>query len=135
MRVLGIRSVSLSTVHPQCKLSDASHMRYIEYALELPLSLPSPRLSTHASTGPATGYGAHRDRSYRVSNVHAQHGIDRYPLAAQSVASRGTHGVSSSAWFPMRNTPGFRCGWDASGWASAVGSRASTRRASCVACG
>lgn len=37
--VLGIRSVSHSTRHPQCKLNVASHIRYLEYELAL---LPSP---------------------------------------------------------------------------------------------
>lgn len=42
------------------------------------------------------------------SNPHAQHGMERYPEASQSVANTGTHGVSSSAWFPMRKTPGLK---------------------------
>jgi len=42
------------------------------------------------------------------SNIHAQQGIERYPVAPVSVASTGIHGVSSSAWFPMRKIPGLR---------------------------
>ncbi len=95
--VLGIRRTSTSTAHPQCMLSDASHTLYCAY--ELPMPCPPPRFSVSTSTSQS---GTSRARSKRVSRPHAQHGIERYPEAQTRVASRGTHGVSSSAWFPMR---------------------------------
>lgn len=76
-RVLGILNDSDSIFQPQYKLNEASHMRYLEYALEL---LPSPpRYNDSAKSSGAEGrsYGLCFDLSYRESNVQAQHGIER----------------------------------------------------------
>ena len=55
---------------------------------------------------------ARRPRSMLVlenrvpSFFHAQHGILTNPHAPADAARAGTHGVSSSAWFPIKNAPG-----------------------------
>ena len=104
--VLGILKVSVSTSHPQWALSEANHIRYIEYELVFVPSPPRFRLSTNSSLGISNpGVVV---LSYRESNDHAQHGIDRYPEAAYRVDKTGTQGVSSSAWFPIMNTPFFK---------------------------
>lgn len=108
--MLGIRSVSHSTFQPQCRLSDASHILYWEYELALLPSPPKNNDSVNSSMSSPVGYGTFFDRSNFESNVQAQHGIEMYPEAEQSVPITGTQGVSSSAWLPMRNTPGWRYG-------------------------
>jgi hypothetical protein len=104
--VLGILNVSLSTSQPQCRLKEPSHIRYIEYELELLPSPPRFKLSTKSASG--TGYGDVEERSNLASKAHEQHGIERYPEASCIVESTGTHGVNSSAWFPMAKTPGWK---------------------------
>jgi hypothetical protein len=106
--VLGILSVSHSTSHPQCKLSDASHIRYIEY--ELPLLPSPPKFRVSAKSGPGIGNAGVLERSYFASKDHAQHGMDMYPDAEWSVERTGTQGVSSSAWLPMMNIPSLEYG-------------------------
>jgi hypothetical protein len=104
--VLGILNVSLSTSQPQCKLKEPSQMRYIEYELELLPSPPRFNLSTKSESG--TEYGDVEERSNLESKAHEQQGIERYPEASWTVESTGTHGVNSSAWFPMMKTPGWK---------------------------
>lgn len=101
-------------------------MRYWEYALLLLPSPPRYRDSSNSSFGVGIGNGRCLDRSNRESNVHAQHGIDKYPDALERVESTGTHGVSSSAWFPIRNAPGTRYGCKLGDSRNVVGSSAST---------
>lgn len=133
--VLGMRSVSLSTFQPQWWLSVASQIRYMEYALMLLPSPPRFRDSTNSSIGVETWNAVQLDRSKRESKVHEQQGIERYPEAEQSVESNGTHGVSSSAWFPIMKTPGCKYELVASASVNDVGSRASTCRWACVLTG
>ncbi len=78
-RVLGMRSVSHSTTHPQCTLNALSQMRYIEYAL---LLLPSPpRFSDSAKSACGSGNDGVDERSNFMSNAQEQHGIEMYPEA------------------------------------------------------
>ena len=73
--VLGILNVSLSTSQPQCKLKEASQIRYMEYELELLPSPPRFKLPTNSESG--TGYGDVEERSNLESKAHEQQGIDR----------------------------------------------------------
>ena len=107
--VLGIRSVSHSTSQPQCRLNDASHIRYLEYELSFFPNPPRFKLSMNDSSF-GMGYVGAFERSYFASKPQAQQGIDRYPAAETMVDTTGTHGVSSSAWLPMTNTPGLKYG-------------------------
>ena len=95
--MLGILNASLSTFQPQCTLSVDSQMRYREYELTFVPSPPKFSRSTKSSIDTGTSNGAHFVRSYLASNVQAQHGIDRYPVAPHIVERTGIHGVSSSA--------------------------------------
>ena len=107
--VLGIRRVSHSTSQPQCRLNDASHIRDLEYELSFFPNPPRFKLSMNNSSSGMWYVGAF-ERSYFASKLQAQQGIDRYPAAETMVDTTGTHGVSSSAWLPMMNTPGLKYG-------------------------
>ena len=104
--VLGILNVSISTSQPQYKLNEPSQIRYIEYELELLPSPPRSKVSAKLTSG--IGYRGVEERSILASKAHEQQGMERYPEALYSVDSTGTHGVNSSAWFPMTKTPGLK---------------------------
>ena len=65
----------------------------------------SPRPSVPSMSSAGSGYCALFARLNFWSRSHGQHGMFKYPLAPYRIERIGTYGVSSSAWFPIINTP------------------------------
>jgi len=70
-RVPGIFGISHSTFHPQCTLREASHIAVRARSTTLSAEVQ------HISKIRSGNWESVLDRSQRMSNVHAQHGMDR----------------------------------------------------------